>query len=105
MTAAADAIRQIAPGHERRAWRSCSAPGLGGVADAVEDPVVIQYDELPGFPVGSVAGHAGRARARHARRHAGRGLPGPRAPVRGHPAGQLAVPMRTATRWAPSRSS
>ncbi len=35
--------------------------GLGSVADAVEDAVVIGYDELPGFPAPSVAGHAGRA--------------------------------------------
>jgi len=35
--------------------------GLGAVADAVEDPVVIGYDELPGFATSSVAGHAGRA--------------------------------------------
>lgn len=35
--------------------------GLGAVADAVNDPVVIPYGELPGFPVPTVAGHAGRA--------------------------------------------
>jgi xanthosine phosphorylase len=35
--------------------------GLGAVADAVEDAVVMGYEELPGFPVPSVAGHAGRA--------------------------------------------
>jgi purine-nucleoside phosphorylase len=35
--------------------------GLGAVADAVEDPVVVSYEELPGFPRPSVAGHAGRA--------------------------------------------
>jgi xanthosine phosphorylase len=34
--------------------------GLGAVADAVEDAVVIGYDELPGFPRPGVAGHAGR---------------------------------------------
>ncbi len=34
--------------------------GLGTVADAVEDPVPVAYDELPGFPRPSVAGHAGR---------------------------------------------
>jgi xanthosine phosphorylase len=34
--------------------------GLGGVADAVQDATRIPYAELPGFPVGSVAGHAGR---------------------------------------------
>ena len=35
--------------------------GLGAVADAVEDPVVVGYKELPGFPRPTVAGHAGRA--------------------------------------------
>jgi xanthosine phosphorylase len=35
--------------------------GLGGVADAVEDAVVVGYEELPGFPRPSVEGHAGRA--------------------------------------------
>jgi xanthosine phosphorylase len=34
--------------------------GLGAVADAVDDAVVVGYDELPGFPRPSVAGHAGR---------------------------------------------
>jgi xanthosine phosphorylase len=31
------------------------------VADAVEDPVVVGYEELPGFPRPTVFGHAGRA--------------------------------------------
>jgi xanthosine phosphorylase len=35
--------------------------GLGAVADAVEDPVVIGYEQLPGFPRPSVQGHAGQA--------------------------------------------
>jgi xanthosine phosphorylase len=35
--------------------------GLGAVADAVEDAVVVGYEELPGFPRPSVEGHAGRA--------------------------------------------
>jgi len=35
--------------------------GLGAVADAVEDPVVVGYEELPGFPRPSVEGHVGRA--------------------------------------------
>lgn len=34
--------------------------GLGGVADAVEDRMSVAYRELPGFPVGAVAGHAGQ---------------------------------------------
>ncbi len=35
--------------------------GLGGVADAVQDAVVVGYEELPGFPRPSVEGHEGRA--------------------------------------------
>ena len=35
--------------------------GLGTVADAVRDPTVIAYEELPGFPRPTVAGHGGRA--------------------------------------------
>jgi inosine/guanosine/xanthosine phosphorylase family protein len=35
--------------------------GLGAVADAVCEPVLVGYDELPGFPRPTVQGHAGRA--------------------------------------------
>lgn len=34
--------------------------GLGSLADQVENAVSIPYSELPGFPVSTVAGHAGR---------------------------------------------
>jgi xanthosine phosphorylase len=34
--------------------------GLGSVADAIEGPTVTPYEELPGFPLPTVAGHAGR---------------------------------------------
>ncbi len=34
--------------------------GLGEIADAVKLPLVIPYANLPGFPVSSVSGHAGR---------------------------------------------
>ena len=34
--------------------------GLGAVADAVTEPVIVGYDELPGFPQPTVAGHAGQ---------------------------------------------
>jgi xanthosine phosphorylase len=33
--------------------------GLGGLADKIENPVVIPYADLPGFPALTVAGHAG----------------------------------------------
>jgi xanthosine phosphorylase len=35
--------------------------GLGAVADAVADATVLDYDDLPGFPRPTVAGHGGRA--------------------------------------------
>jgi xanthosine phosphorylase len=35
--------------------------GLAAVAEAVDNAVVVDYGELPGFPRPSVAGHAGRA--------------------------------------------
>jgi xanthosine phosphorylase len=35
--------------------------GLGAVADAVQDANVVGYEELPGFPRPTVAGHAGSA--------------------------------------------
>jgi len=35
--------------------------GLGAVADAVADPTVVEYADLPGFPRLTVAGHGGRA--------------------------------------------
>jgi purine-nucleoside phosphorylase len=34
--------------------------GLGGLADAVLDPVPVPFAELPGYPATGVAGHAGR---------------------------------------------
>jgi len=34
--------------------------GLGAIAAAVENPVVVPYSVLPGFPVLTVEGHAGR---------------------------------------------
>jgi purine-nucleoside phosphorylase len=35
--------------------------GLGPLADALEDAVVVSYKDLPGFPVSTAPGHAGRA--------------------------------------------
>ena len=33
--------------------------GLGQLADSIQDPLVIPYRELPGFPVSTAAGHKG----------------------------------------------
>lgn len=34
--------------------------GLGGVADAIKDPIEIPYDEIPHFVTSTVQGHAGK---------------------------------------------
>ena len=34
--------------------------GLGGLADRIENPVYIPYGEVPGFPISTAPGHAGR---------------------------------------------
>ena len=34
--------------------------GLGGLADAAENPEIIPYDEIPNWPVSTVYGHSGR---------------------------------------------
>ncbi|MGL4914546.1 MAG: purine-nucleoside phosphorylase, partial [Romboutsia sp.] len=33
--------------------------GLGVLADEIENPVKIKYNEIPNFPVSTVEGHAG----------------------------------------------
>lgn len=56
--AAVAEIRRRAPGFVPR-LAIITGSGLGGLADAVADAVVIPYDALPGFPRPTVAGHAG----------------------------------------------
>jgi len=34
--------------------------GLGGLADELEDPVAIPFEEMPGWPVATAPGHVGR---------------------------------------------
>lgn len=52
-------LRTVRPG-----WTPDAAlvlgSGLGALADAIEDPVTIPYERIPGFPTSSVPGHAGR---------------------------------------------
>jgi xanthosine phosphorylase len=59
VTAAADVVRARDAGIRPRVALVLGS-GLGGVAGAVQDAVRFPYAELPGFPVGSVAGHAGQ---------------------------------------------
>jgi xanthosine phosphorylase len=57
--AAAAVIRERAGGRAPRLGIVLGS-GLGGLADLLEDAVAIPYAEIPGFPVSTVAGHAGR---------------------------------------------
>jgi xanthosine phosphorylase len=59
MNAAATVLAERAPAPPRVGVVLGS--GLGSVADAVQDAVIVGYDELPGFPQPTVAGHAGQA--------------------------------------------
>ena len=34
--------------------------GLGSLAEAIENPDIIPYEDIPGWPVGTVQGHSGR---------------------------------------------
>jgi purine-nucleoside phosphorylase len=34
--------------------------GLGGLAEAIQQPTIFPYSELPGWPISTVQGHAGR---------------------------------------------
>ena len=57
--AAAGVIRACAGGAAPR-FGLILGSGSGGLAALVEEAVTIDYGELPGFPVPSVEGHAGR---------------------------------------------
>jgi xanthosine phosphorylase len=59
MSAASSVLALRAPAPPRVAIVLGS--GLGAVADAVADAETVGYEELPGFPRPTVAGHAGRA--------------------------------------------
>ncbi|MGI9493006.1 MAG: purine-nucleoside phosphorylase [Geminicoccaceae bacterium] len=54
-----DVIRKHAPSAAPRVGLILGS-GLGGFADKIENPVVIDYTDLPGFPRPSVEGHGGR---------------------------------------------
>ena len=57
--AAVALIRTRAPAARPRAALVLGS-GLGGLADTVERPVIVDYQDIPGFPRPSVEGHVGR---------------------------------------------
>jgi xanthosine phosphorylase len=69
--------------------------GLGALADAVQDATAIPYRDLPGFPVGSVAGHAGRLVLGTLAGTPVVVLQGRAHLYEGIPASDLAIPVRT----------
>jgi xanthosine phosphorylase len=93
MTAAADLVRAAGAPAPRLAMVLGS--GLGALADAVQDAVSFPYAELPGFPVGSVAGHAGRLVCGTLAGTPVAILQGRAHLYEGIPASDLAIPVRT----------
>ncbi|WCB92494.1 Purine nucleoside phosphorylase 2 [Baekduia alba] len=93
---AADVIREAA-GADAPAPRLALVlgSGLGGLAEAVQDATAIPYKDLPGFPVGSVAGHAGRLVLGTLEGTPVVVLQGRAHLYEGIPASDLAVPVRT----------
>lgn len=55
---AADTVRARLP-EEQAVAAIVLGSGLGALADEIERPVKIPYRDIPGFPVATVAGHAG----------------------------------------------
>eukprot|EP00285_Hemiselmis_virescens_P010319 CAMPEP_0173377454 /NCGR_PEP_ID=MMETSP1356-20130122/668_1 /TAXON_ID=77927 ORGANISM="Hemiselmis virescens, Strain PCC157" /NCGR_SAMPLE_ID=MMETSP1356 /ASSEMBLY_ACC=CAM_ASM_000847 /LENGTH=283 /DNA_ID=CAMNT_0014330191 /DNA_START=45 /DNA_END=896 /DNA_ORIENTATION=+ len=57
--AAVDKIKQLAPGFAPRIAITLGS-GCGDVANAIENPIAIDYKDIPGFPISTVQGHAGQ---------------------------------------------
>lgn len=57
--AAASYVRECIGGRYEPKVGIVLGSGLGKLADAIEDPVVVPYAEIPGFPVSTVVGHKG----------------------------------------------
>ncbi|MEX1367721.1 MAG: purine-nucleoside phosphorylase [Nannocystaceae bacterium] len=56
---AAAVVRERVPGFSPRVGLTLGS-GLGALAERVEDPTIIGFGDLPGFPEPSVQGHQGR---------------------------------------------
>jgi purine-nucleoside phosphorylase len=70
--------------------------GLGHLADRVEDPVVVQYEAIPGFAPSTVVGHRGRLVAGRLEGRSVLAFQGRYHAYEGHATDQLVVPVRTA---------
>ena len=70
--------------------------GLGELAERIEGPVRIAYDEIPGFAASTVAGHAGRLVAGRLEGVQVLAFQGRYHAYEGHDPSELATPVRTA---------
>jgi purine-nucleoside phosphorylase len=68
--------------------------GLGGLADRLEQPAVVGYPDVPGFPPTAVAGHAGRLIAGTIAGRPVVALSGRFHPYEAHPSSLAAFPVR-----------
>lgn len=68
--------------------------GLGGFADTFDDSIAIPYGELPGFPVSTVVGHAGRVVAGTVGGRRVVAMQGRSHMYEGHPAWRTTLPIR-----------
>lgn len=57
---AADAVRERLRGHEPPVAAIVLGSGLGGLAERIENVVAVDYADIPGFAIPTVAGHSGR---------------------------------------------
>ena len=69
--------------------------GLGAIAERIRDPVIIPYQELPGFPKPTVQGHAGRLLIGQLEDVTVACLQGRAHSYEGHAPAAIATPIRT----------
>ncbi len=91
--AAAEVIRAKAPGFHPQVALVLGT-GIGALAEAIEDPTIIDYGELPGFPRSAVEGHAGRLVLGNLSGVSVACMQGRAHLYEGHPAANLALPIR-----------
>jgi purine-nucleoside phosphorylase len=93
VTAAADAIRAKAGGRIPEVGLILGS-GLGAYAERLEDPIAIDYGDIPGFPRSHVVGHAGRLWLGRRRGAACVAMQGRVHMYEGHSAATVAFPAR-----------
>ncbi len=90
---AADSIRARL-GERRPAIALILGSGLGALADELDEPTVVPFAEIPGFPAATVAGHEGRLVAGLLEGREAMALAGRFHIYEGHSADTAALPVR-----------